>query len=171
MMKAPIPPDEEDRLHALRQLLILDTPPEERFDRIVQFAAQEFEVPMALITFVDAERQWFKASVGLDACETARETSFCGHAILKNEIMLINDATQDPRFHDNPFVINEPHVRFYAGAPLQLPNGKNVGTLCVIDQTTRVMDAVDLAVLSSLRDLVVEELVNRDQAVGPKDAP
>ena len=165
MIKAPIPPDETDRLQALRQLLILDTPPEERFDRIVQFAANELDVPMALITLVDAERQWFKARVGLDACETARETSFCGHAIMKDEIMLVADATLDERFHDNPVVTSEPHVRFYAGAPLQLPTGEKVGTLCVIDSTPRQMDAVDLAILSSLRDLVVEELVHRDAQI------
>ena len=82
MMTAPIPVNEDDRLHALRQLLILDTPPEERFDRVVSFASQEFDVPIALITLVDAERQWFKASIGLDVCETSRDISFCGHAIL-----------------------------------------------------------------------------------------
>ncbi|GGI21648.1 GAF domain-containing protein [Oxalicibacterium faecigallinarum] len=163
MIKAPIPPNEEDRLHALRQLLILDTPPEERFDRIVQFAAQEFDVPITLISLIDAERQWFKARVGLDVCETNREISFCGHAIMENDIMVINDATKDERFHDNPVVTGAPHVRFYAGAPLQLPAGQNIGTLCLIDSVPRDMDSVALAILGSLRDLVVEELVNRDQ--------
>lgn len=163
MMEAPIPANEDDRLHALRQLLILDTPPEERFDRIVSFASQEFDMPMALITLVDADRQWFKASVGLNVCETARDVSFCGHAIMSDETMVVADATKDQRFFDNPFVIAEPHVRFYVGAPLTLPSGQNVGTLCLIDSSPRDMDPVDLAILSSLRDLVVEELINQEQ--------
>jgi GAF domain-containing protein len=155
MMTAPIPANEEGRLHALRQLLILDTPPEERFDRIVSFASQEFDVPIALITFVDAERQWFKAGIG-------RDVSFCGHAIMANETMVVVDATQDSRFSDNPLVIGQPSIRFYAGAPLQLPSGENVGTLCLIDRTARTLDKVDLAILASLRDLVVEELVQQN---------
>lgn len=163
MMEAPIPANEDDRLHALRQLLILDTPPEERFDRIVSFASQEFDMPMALITLVDADRQWFKASVGLNVCETARGVSFCGHAIMSDETMVVADATKDQRFFDNPFVTAEPHVRFYVGAPLTLPSGQNVGTLCLIDSSPRDMDPVDLAILSSLRDLVVEELINQEQ--------
>lgn len=163
MIKAPIPDNEDDRLHALRQLLILDTPPEERFDRIVSFAAQEFDVPIALITLVDAERQWFKAGVGIDICETSRDVSFCGHAIMSNDTMVIADATQDHRFSDNPFVLEAPQVRFYAGAPLTLPSGQNVGTLCLIDSTPRTMDAVGLAILASLRDLAVEELSNQSQ--------
>ena len=161
-MTPPIPVNEEGRLHALRQLLILDTPPEERFDRIVSFASQEFDVPIALITFVDAERQWFKAGIGLDVCETSRDVSFCGHAIMANETMVVVDATQDSRFSDNPLVIGQPSIRFYAGAPLQLPSGENVGTLCLIDRTARTLDKVDLAILASLRDLVVEELVQQN---------
>jgi GAF domain-containing protein len=163
MIKAPIPDNEDDRLHALRQLLILDTPPEERFDRIVSFAAQEFDVPIALITLVDAERQWFKAGVGIDICETTRDVSFCGHAIMSNDTMVVADATQDHRFSDNPFVLDEPRVRFYAGAPLTLPSGQNVGTLCLIDSAPRTMDAVGLAILASLRDLAVEELSNQSR--------
>lgn len=161
-MKAPIPADEQDRLHALRQLLILDTPQEERFDRIVSFAAQEFDVPIALITLIDTNRQWFKASVGLDVCETTRDISFCGHAIMSDEPMVITDATKDPRFCDNPLVINEPQIRFYVGAPLKLSSGQNVGTLCLIDRCPRDMDDVELAILSSLRDLVVEELTKQE---------
>lgn len=162
MMNAPIPVNEDDRLQALRQLLILDTPPEERFDRIVSFAAQEFEVPIALITMVDAERQWFKASIGLDVCETSRDISFCGHAILADDTMVVADARQDPRFSDNPLVTGQPLIRFYAGAPLQLPSGENIGTICLIDHTPRTLDKVDLAILASLRDLVVEELVQQN---------
>ena len=165
-MTAPIPVNEDDRLHALRQLLILDTPPEERFDRVVSFASQEFDVPIALITLVDAERQWFKASIGLDVCETSRDISFCGHAILTDDTMVVADASQDPRFSDNPLVTGQPLIRFYAGAPLKLPSGENIGTICLIDRTPRTLDKVDLAILASLRDLVVEELIQQNATAG-----
>jgi GAF domain-containing protein len=161
MLAAPIPTDDRERLQALRALLILDTPPEERFDRVVRFAAEEFDMPTVLVSLVDEHRQWFKAKVGLDVCETDRQTSFCGHAIARPEVFVIEDARQDPRFADNPIVTGEPRVRFYAGAPLQLPSGERVGTLCLIDRQPRTLDATDLAILGSLRDLVVEELGRR----------
>ena len=162
MTPAPIPPDDEQRLKALRELLILDTPPEERFDRVVRFAAQEFEMPIVLVSLVDAKRQWFKASVGMDACESDRESSFCGHAIAQPQLFVVEDALLDVRFHDNPFVAGAPNVRFYAGAPLQLPDGAIVGTLCMIDCRPRALDAVDQAIFASLRDLVVSELVSQE---------
>ena len=161
MLAAPIPANDAQRLDALRELLILDTPPEERFDRIVQFAAEEFDMPMVLISLVDESRQWFKARVGIDACQTDRETSFCGHAIHRPELFIIEDALQDTRFFDNPFVTGEPEVRFYAGAPLQLPGGEIVGTLCLIDSRPRRLDDLDKAIFSSLRELVVGELVGQ----------
>lgn len=164
MIRAPIPVDDEQRLQALRELLILDTPPEERFDRVVQFAAQEFEMPIVLVSLVDATRQWFKASVGMDVCETDRESSFCGHAIVQPQLFVIEDALLDERFHDNPFVAGAPNVRFYAGAPLQLPDGAIVGTLCMIDYRPRSLDAVDRAIFASLRDLVVSELISQEVA-------
>lgn len=164
MQEPPIPADEDERLQALRQLLILDTPPEERFDRIVAFAAQEFDMPIALISLVDARRQWFKARVGLDAEETGRDVSFCAHAILKEETMVVPDTAQDARFVDNPLVTGAPGIQFYAGAPLKLPSGEAIGTLCIIDQQPRDLDRVDLAILASLRDLAVEELVRREGA-------
>lgn len=150
---------EAQRLQALRALLILDTPPDERFDRIVRFAVGEFDVPMAAVTLVDEDRQWFKASHGLSMCETPRNLSFCGHAILRTECMLVPDASLDPRFFDNPLVQGAPRVRFYAGAPLVLPGGEVVGTLCLFDTRPRELDRIDLAVLGALRDLVVEQLV------------
>ncbi len=162
MIPAPIPPDEDDRLAALRALLILNTPPEQRFDRIVAFAAHEFDMPRAAISLVDADRQWFKAGIGLSGSESSRSESFCGHAILRDEPMVVPDALQDPRFADNPNVTQSPPVRFYAGAPLTLPSGHNVGTLCVFDEQPREMDEVGLAILSVLRDLVVEELLRRE---------
>lgn len=158
MTPAPIPADDEARLAALRELLILDTPPEERFDRIVEFAAAEFDVPIALVSLIDRERQWFKARVGLAACETSREISFCGHAILQRDLFEVLDATRDPRFADNPLVVGDPFIRFYVGAPLVLPGGATVGTLCLIDTRPREIDAMDRAILGTLRDLVVAEL-------------
>jgi GAF domain-containing protein len=161
---APIPADEGDRLAALRALLILDTPPEERFDRIVAFAAQEFDMPIAMVSLVDADRTWFKSHIGVDVCEAPRDISFCGHAILSDDTLVVPDTLKDARFTDNPHVILPPHVRFYAGACLRLPNGQIVGTLCLHDMVPREMDAISLAILSSLRDLVVEQLILREAA-------
>lgn len=162
MIPAPIPTDDGRRLQALRELLILDTPPEERFDRVVRFAADEFEMPMVLVSLVDANRQWFKARVGMNVCETGRDISFCGHAIVQPEILVVEDALQDERFHDNPLVTGAPHVRFYVGAPLRLPGGEVVGTLCMIDHKPRTLDAMDLAIFASLRELVVSELAAQE---------
>ncbi|WP_343635164.1 GAF domain-containing protein [Roseateles sp.] len=159
MMTAPIPENEAERLQALRELLILDTPPEERFDRLVEFAAEEFGVPIALISLIDDHRQWFKARFGLAVCETGRDVSFCGHAIHVSEVMVVSDATEDPRFADNPMVLGPPHIRFYAGAPLELRPGVRIGTLCLIDRRRRTLDDTDLAILMSLRDIVVSELM------------
>jgi GAF domain-containing protein len=163
MTPAPIPADEDHRISALRQLLILDTPPEERFDRVVNFASEEFDMPIVLVSLVDSERQWFKARVGIDSCETSREDSFCGHAILQDDILVVEDALRDARFHDNPFVTGAPYLRFYAGAPLQLPGGQSVGTLCMIDTKPRSLDDTDLAILGALRQLVVDELVAHEE--------
>jgi GAF domain-containing protein len=159
MLAAPIPPNEAERLAALCATLLLDTPPEQRFDRIVAFAAQEFDVPMALISLVDSERQWFKAAVGMgQTCETERGISFCGHAILRAEIMEIPDAALDPRFSDNPLVTGPPFIRFYAGAPLITRSGYALGTLCIIDTRPRRLDGMELAILSTLRTLLLREL-------------
>lgn len=166
MKQPPIPENESERLGALRALLLLDTPPEERFDRIVQFAAREFDVPIALISLVDENRQWFKSRVGLDACETSREVSFCGHALSMDAPLVIEDALLDERFADNPLVTSPPHIRFYAGAQLRLASGLVVGTLCLIDQAPRRLDEIDLGILGSLRALVVEELTARPRGTG-----
>jgi GAF domain-containing protein len=163
MLAAPLPANEDERLAALYALLILDTPPEERFDKIVAFAASEFDVPIALLTLVDRERQWFKASTGIDVCETGRDISFCGHAILQPEIMVVPDALQDARFADNPLVTGEPGIRFYAGAPLTMPSGAALGTLCLIDRRPRTLDAMELGILSTLRDLAVLELSRAEE--------
>ncbi|MCA1248297.1 GAF domain-containing protein [Massilia sp. MS-15] len=155
MIKPTFPDNEQERLALLHELLLLDTPPEERLDKIVAFAASEFDVPVCLISLVDSERQWFKARVGLAACETPRDISFCAHALHSGQILLVPDALLDARFHDNPLVLGPPHIRFYAGAPLICRDGLAIGTLCLIDTRPRTLDTVGQAILSSLRDLTV----------------
>lgn len=126
------PANEATRIDALHGLN-LDAAPEERFDRLTRLAKRLFNVPIALVTLIDKDRQWFKSCVGLDVSETSRDVSFCGHAILQNELMLVPDAREDLRFHDNPLVTGAPNIRFYAGYPLTVPDGNKLGTLCLID--------------------------------------
>ena len=159
MIKPPTPVDELLRLETLRNLKILDTDPEERFDRVTRLAKRVFGTPIALVSLVDAERQWFKSRQGLDAPETPRDISFCGHAILDDEILVVNDAHTDERFCDNPLVTSDPSIRFYAGYPLNAPNGSKVGTLCIIDREPRELDQEDLEMLDELGRMVEEELV------------
>ncbi|MGJ8653895.1 MAG: GAF domain-containing sensor histidine kinase [Opitutaceae bacterium] len=137
MLHTPIPFNESARLKALQDLEILDTPPEPSYDEIVELVAQICEVPIALISLIDHSRQWFKAKVGLDVDETAREFSFCAHCIMENKILEVRDASLDERFADNPLVTGEPHIRFYAGAPLYTESGIALGSLCVIDRKPR----------------------------------
>lgn len=163
MTPAPIPSDESDRLRALHDLMLLDTPPEERFDRVVRFAAEQLEMPVAMVTLVDGQRQWFKSRLGVDLAETPRDISFCGHAIMSPELFVVEDASRDPRFADNPIVAGAPHVRFYAGAPLSGPTGHRIGTLCVIDVVPRKFTAMDLSILDALRGLVNETLAGHGE--------
>jgi len=164
MKTAPIPENEKERLAALRALLILDTPPEQRFDRITQFAASEFDVPIVLISLVDENRQWFKSRVGLDICETSRDLAFCAHALHSTEPLIVPNTLDDERFFDHPLVVGPPHIRFYIGAPLVLPSGLIAGTLCLIDMQARELDETDYAILGTLRDLAVGELIERGDA-------
>ncbi|QOL50000.1 GAF domain-containing protein [Massilia litorea] len=158
MITPPLPDNEHARLALLRALLLLDTPPEERMDKIVEFASAEFDVPICLISLVDSDRQWFKARIGIAACETPRDISFCAHAILGSGLLLVPDALLDRRFCDNPLVTGTPRIRFYAGAPLVCENGLALGTLCLIDTRPRTLDQVEQAILESLRDLALLEL-------------
>lgn len=159
MIKPPIPADEFRRLETLRSLKLLDTPAEERFDRITHLAKRIFGVPIALVSLVDADRQWFKSRQGLEAIETPREISFCGHAIVGDRIFVVNDAAADERFCDNPLVACDPNIRFYAGYPLNAPDGSKVGTLCIIDRKPRKLSKEDLHLLRELGRMVEEELV------------
>ncbi len=158
-MQAPQPhPREAERLAALRALGILDTPPEPRFDAVTRSASRLFQVPTALISLIDAHRQWFKSRVGLDAQETPRDISFCGHAILREEGLVIEDATQDPRFRDNPLVTGPLGLRFYAGYPLRTADGLPWGTLCLLDYRPRTFDQGQREALKDLALLAESEL-------------
>ena len=158
-MKTPdTPENEEERLKALRSTNILDTDPEERFDRLTRLAKRVFGVSIALVSLVDENRQWFKSKAGLDACETGRDISFCGHAILGNDIFVVEDALEDERFADNPLVTGEPSIRFYAGAPLRYLDGNKLGTLCIIDQQPRALVEEDYAMLRDLAEMAEGEL-------------
>ncbi len=158
MLEAPIPPDEALRLDTLRRLSVLDSEAEERFDRLTRMARRVFNVPIALVSLVDEDRQWFKSCIGLEVSETARDISFCGHAIMGNETFIVPDASQDPRFADNPLVVGGPGIRFYAGQPLQIANGCKLGTLCIIDTVPRELSDEDVGLLKDLAAMVVREL-------------
>jgi hypothetical protein len=150
-------PDEDQRLALLHSLGILDSPPEERFDRITRLAASGLKTPMALVSLVDRERQWFKSSYGLDVAETSRETSFCSHAVSSREVLVVPDTFHDPRFADNPLVTEGPRIRFYAGCPIFV-GAECVGTVCVLDHRPRQIDAEALSLLRYLGALVELEL-------------
>ncbi|MBF0461215.1 MAG: PAS domain S-box protein [Magnetococcales bacterium] len=158
-MRTPDRPiDEEERLAALRALHILDTPSEERFDRLTRLAQYILQTPIVLITLVDVDRQWFKSRQGLAVTETPRNISFCAHAIHSSAIFCVPDAWADPRFADNPLVTQPPNIRFYAGAPLTLASGQRVGTLCAIDSQPRHLSQEQVAALQDLAHCVVTEL-------------
>ena len=162
MLEPISPQNESERVAELHGLYVLDTPPEERFDRLTRIAQHLFGVSMALVSLADHERQWFKSRQGLDAAQTPRNISFCSHAILVDGPFVIEDAAADPRFADNPQVTGDPHIRFYAGMPLKGPNGYKVGTLCLIDPAPRKFSLQDAAALRDLAAVVSDELANKE---------
>jgi ribonuclease BN (tRNA processing enzyme)/DNA-binding response OmpR family regulator len=157
-IRAQRPPDEAHRLDALDRLAILDTSPEERFDRVTRLAAAALDVPIALVSLVDKDRQWFKSRFGLDVRETGRDAAFCAHVVHDRQEIVVPDTLLDERFADNPLVVGSPRVRFYAGAPLILDDGSCIGTLCVIDTRPRRLTPGALATLRDLRDVALEEI-------------
>jgi PAS domain S-box-containing protein len=158
MHSYPVPANDEARVNALHEYHILDTLQEQSYDDIVLLASQICDVPTALITFVDRDRQWFKARIGIDAPQTPREQSFCTHAIMGREIFTVPDAAHDPRFQANPAVVGAPHIRFYAGAPLINPDGFALGTLCVADNKVRKLTDEQTEALAALSRQVVAQL-------------
>lgn len=161
MLPAPIPDDDAVRLARLRSTGLLDSHTEERFDRVTRLAQQFFKVTVCLISLVDENRQWFKSNQGLEGCsETPRDVSFCGHAIQSDGLLVINDATLDNRFADNPLVAQAPYIRFYAGYPLKSFDGHTLGTLCLIDMTPRELSAEQLTCLADFGKLVEGEITS-----------
>lgn len=162
MATYPIPPDEAERLHLLHALRILDTPSEEVFDRITRLVARILDVPIALVSLVDTDRQWFKSRIGIDVNETPRELAFCAHAIAQTSPLIVTDTTQDSRFMSNALVTGDPNIRFYAGVPLRSIGGLSIGTLCAIDSKPRQLNPGEVSILVDLAALVSKEMQMRE---------
>lgn len=158
----PIPPDEPERLRLLHALSILDTPPEEDFDRITRLVSKLLNVPIALVSLIDEERQWFKSKVGLAATQTPRDVAFCAHAITQTAPLIVEDALHDARFANNPLVTGDPDIRFYAGVPIRSTGGLALGTLCAIDSCPRTLSSDEVTILMDLADLISREMQLRE---------
>jgi type IV pilus assembly protein PilB len=174
VMRPLIPQDEAERIVEFRLSGAVDSEPEERFDKITRMAQRIFSVPFAGISFVEGERQWFKSRVGLPIADRARDLSFCGHAITSDEVFVVEDAVLDPRFAQNPMVLDDPHIRFYAGQPVKGPGGHNVGTLCVMDKLPREFTDEDRETLRDLGEMVEKEFKSepkkgKKKVVAPPD--
>ena len=159
MIKPAIPPNEGGRLKALHSLNVLNTLAEDRFDRLTRMAKAMFDVPIALVSLVDENRQWFKSCIGIDTKETSRDISFCGHTILGDEALIIPDTTRDERFADNPLVTGDPKIRFYVGYPLTVMHKWKIGTLCIVDTQPRKFSPEQVALLKDLANMVEKELM------------
>lgn len=155
MIVAPIPENESERLNELKNLQILDSPIEQDYEDVVKLASAICNTPMSLVSLVDSQRQWFKAKIGIDDPETSRDVAFCAHAILNDELMVVPNAIEDERFHDNPYVIDNPNVRFYAGMPLVTRSGYKIGTLCVLDSQPRELTEEQKFALRTLGKQVI----------------
>ena len=162
MFSAPVPDDDAERIATLQSYAILDTPPEQGYEDVTAFATQICATPYSTITFVDKERQWFKSEVGFGTTETGRSDGFCACAILQPETMIVEDTLLDPRFSENPFVVGDPQIRFYAGAPIVAPNGHVLGTVCVFDDKPRQLSPAQVGALESLARQVQALLEQRN---------
>ena len=161
MDEPDFPEDEEKRIKALRSLKILDTPAEERFDRLTRLAKQLFQVKASMVSLVDTDRQWFKSCSGIEgATETGRDVSFCGHTVLGDDIFLVSDTFNDKRFFDNPCVTGPPNIRFYAGCPISSIDGSKLGTLCIIDDKPRIFNIDELTALKDLAAMAEQEMMS-----------
>lgn len=160
-----LPIEEIYRLTTLRSLDLLDTPPEERFDRLTRIARHAFDVPIALVSLVDEERQWFKSKCGLAASQTPRDIAFCGRTIQQDELFVVGDASKDPRFSTNPLVTGEPNIRFYSGCPVVAGEGIRLGTLCIIDTRPRDFSREELGVLRDIAAMVEREISITQMAI------
>jgi two-component system NtrC family sensor kinase len=169
-MAASTPAVEAARIAALNRYAILDSEPEESFDDLVVLAAHVCKTPMALLSLVDDHRQWFKSKVGVEASETPKEISVCAHAIQQQDLFIVPDMREDARFRENPLVVGEPHIRFYAGAPLVNEDGFALGTLCVVDREPRELDEEQKAALQSLSRLALRQMELRKNLQMLKEA-
>lgn len=158
MIKPETPENESERLHALKTLQILDTTHEERFDRVTRMAKRIFGVSISLVSLIDQGRQWFKSKQGFEATEMPRDISFCGHAINQDGLFIVPNASKDERFFDNPLVTSAPNIRFYAGYPLKIRGGLNIGTLCLLDEAPREMDEEDQLLFKDLGAIIEQEI-------------
>jgi GAF domain-containing protein len=154
----PLPIKEDQRVALLRAMEVLDTPPSPNFDRICTIAREYFQVPIAFVSFVDENRQWFKARCGISLKQTPREHAFCSYTVLQDDFFIVNDAFEDERFRENPLVVGEPYIRFYAGAPITFSSGIHLGSVCIADRVPRRLDTAQRGVLKDLAGIAVSEL-------------
>jgi len=170
-MSPPIIEDESARLTSLRSLGILDTAPETEFDELVELAAWTCHAPIAALTLVDEDRQWLKSEVGIGIRETEREIAFCAHTVAAGETLIVPDALLDPRFRENPLVVSEPELRFYAGVPIMIDDGHNIGTLCVLDTRPRSLFADERRALEIIARQAQSRLYTRRLERESRQAP